>query len=61
MAIAAHPDDIEFMMAGTLILLRDAGWQIHYMNLSTGNLGSMILSKVSLIIPPNPAIINGRE
>ena len=43
MAIAAHPDDIEFMMAGTLILLRDAGWQIHYMNLSTGNLGSMIL------------------
>jgi LmbE family N-acetylglucosaminyl deacetylase len=42
-AIAAHPDDIEFMMAGTLILLRDAGWQIHYMNLSTGNLGSMIL------------------
>ena len=43
LAIAAHPDDIEFMMAGTLMLLRDAGWQIHYMNLSSGNLGSMIL------------------
>jgi LmbE family N-acetylglucosaminyl deacetylase len=43
-AIAAHPDDIEFCMAGTLLLLRDAGWQIHYLNLSTGNCGSMELS-----------------
>ena len=31
------------MMAGTLLLLRDAGWQIHYMNLSSGNLGSLTL------------------
>lgn len=41
MAIAAHPDDIEFMMAGTLLLLRNAGYEIHYMNLSTGNCGSL--------------------
>jgi LmbE family N-acetylglucosaminyl deacetylase len=41
LAIAAHPDDIEFMMAGTLCLLRDAGWEIHYLNVSTGNLGSV--------------------
>ena len=41
LAIAAHPDDIEFMMAGTLCLLRDAGWVIHYLNVSTGNLGSI--------------------
>jgi LmbE family N-acetylglucosaminyl deacetylase len=41
MAIAAHPDDIEFMMAGTLSLLKDAGYEIHYMNLSTGNCGSL--------------------
>jgi LmbE family N-acetylglucosaminyl deacetylase len=40
MAICAHPDDIEFMMAGTLLLLKDAGYSIHYMNLSTGNCGS---------------------
>jgi len=39
-AIAAHPDDIEFVMAGTLILLRDAGWQIHYMNVANGCCGS---------------------
>jgi LmbE family N-acetylglucosaminyl deacetylase len=43
LAIAAHPDDIEFVMAGTLRLLRDAGWDTHYLNLSTGNLGSMVL------------------
>ena len=44
LAVAAHPDDIEFMMGGTLLLLRDAGWQIHCMNLSSGNLGSMLVS-----------------
>ena len=41
LAIAAHPDDIEFVMAGTLLLLKDAGWSIHYLNLSSGNLGSV--------------------
>lgn len=40
LAVAAHPDDIEFLMAGTLLRLRDAGWEIHYFNLSTGNCGS---------------------
>lgn len=40
LAIAAHPDDIEFMMAGTLLLLRDLGWEIHVFNVSTGSLGS---------------------
>ena len=39
-AIAAHPDDIEFCMAGTLLLLKRAGWEIHYLNLSSGNCGS---------------------
>lgn len=43
MAIAAHPDDIEFMMAGTLILLKQAGYEIHYMTLSDGNCGSMTM------------------
>lgn len=40
-AIAAHPDDIEFYMAGTLLCLRKQGWEIHYFNLSSGNCGSM--------------------
>lgn len=41
LAVAAHPDDIEFMMAGTLLLLKNQGYEIHYMNLSTGNCGSL--------------------
>lgn len=44
LAIAAHPDDIEFCMAGTFLLLKAAGWEIHYLNLSTGNCGSMTMS-----------------
>ena len=41
LAIAAHPDDIEFYMAGTLLLLHEAGWAIHYMTLSSGSCGSL--------------------
>lgn len=41
LAIAAHPDDIEFMMAGTLLLLRRAGWAIHYLNVANGSCGSV--------------------
>lgn len=45
MAIAAHPDDIEFAMAGTLLALRDLGWEVHYFNVSNGNVGSMTLTR----------------
>ncbi|MBM4016899.1 MAG: LmbE family protein [Planctomycetes bacterium] len=40
MAIAAHPDDIEFMMAGTLLALGEAGWRLHCLNVATGSCGS---------------------
>jgi LmbE family N-acetylglucosaminyl deacetylase len=40
MAVAAHPDDIEFVMAGTLILLGEAGYELHYMNIANGCCGS---------------------
>src|SRR6476659_4573494 len=39
-AIGAHPDDIEFYMAGTLLLLKQAGYEIHYLNVASGNCGS---------------------
>ncbi|HVA47937.1 MAG TPA: PIG-L deacetylase family protein [Pirellulales bacterium] len=39
-AVAAHPDDIEFVMAGTLIRLREAGYELHYMNVANGCCGS---------------------
>jgi LmbE family N-acetylglucosaminyl deacetylase len=44
MAIGAHPDDIEFYMAGTLLLLKDAGFETHYFNIASGNCGSSSLS-----------------
>lgn len=64
MAIAAHPDDIEFMMAGTLVLLRNAGYEIHYMNLSSGNCGStetdsITTAKIRLLEAQNSARILG--
>lgn len=40
LAVAAHPDDIEFLMAGTLVRLKDAGCEIHYWNLANGCCGS---------------------
>jgi LmbE family N-acetylglucosaminyl deacetylase len=46
-AIAAHPDDIEFVMAGTLIRLRDAGYEIHYMNIANGCCGSTVYDAVT--------------
>lgn len=39
-AIAAHPDDIEFFMAGTLMLLMEAGYELHYMNVANGCCGT---------------------
>jgi N-acetylglucosamine malate deacetylase 1 len=44
LAIAAHPDDIEFVMGGTLLRLSEIGWETHYINLSTGNMGSTVMS-----------------
>jgi len=45
LAAAAHPDDIEFMMAGTLLRLKDAGCEIHLWNLANGCCGSHALSR----------------
>lgn len=47
-AISAHPDDIEFMMAGTLLLLKKAGYEIHYMTVANGSLGSSCVSGMEL-------------
>ena len=40
LAIAAHPDDIEFMMAGTMVLLKEAGCRLHYLNVANGSCGT---------------------
>jgi len=38
--VSCHPDDAEFMMTGTALLLRQAGCQIHYVNIANGSAGS---------------------
>jgi LmbE family N-acetylglucosaminyl deacetylase len=48
-AVAAHPDDIEFLMAGTLILLGDAGYELHYMNVSNGSLGTTQFDTATIV------------
>lgn len=48
-ALGCHPDDIEFVMAGTLVLLKQAGWQIHYMCLANGSCGSVEQSEEDTI------------
>lgn len=44
LAVFAHPDDIEFVAAGTLLQLRERGWELHYMNLCSGNCGSNMIT-----------------
>ncbi len=39
-AIVAHPDDIEFLMSGTMMLLGKAGFSLHYLNVGNGSCGS---------------------
>jgi N-acetylglucosamine malate deacetylase 1 len=46
-AIGAHPDDIEFFMSGTLTLLGEAGYELHYMNLANGDLGTTQYDRVT--------------
>ncbi len=43
-AIGAHPDDIEFYMAGALLLLKHVGWEIHYFNIANGGCGSRVFN-----------------
>ena len=48
-AVACHPDDIEFTMAGTLFLLKDRGWDVHYMTVANGSWGSANARRADVI------------
>ncbi len=48
-AIVAHPDDIEFMMAGTLLLLAKRGYELHTMNIANGSCGTATASREEII------------
>jgi LmbE family N-acetylglucosaminyl deacetylase len=51
LALFAHPDDAEFLCAGTLVLLADRGATIHIATLTAGDCGSTTLpaSKISAL------------
>lgn len=49
LAFGCHPDDIEFMMAGTLLLLRKAGCTLHYMNPANGSCGTSKHSREGIV------------
>ena len=44
LAVGAHPDDVEFLMSGTLALLHQKGYSIHIATIATGDMGSMELT-----------------
>lgn len=45
LGIFAHPDDAEFMCAGTLSLLQKAGWTIHIASMARGDKGTSVHSR----------------
>jgi LmbE family N-acetylglucosaminyl deacetylase len=48
LSFLAHPDDAEFQCAGTLIRLRDAGWEIHIATATAGDGGTMTEDRWSI-------------
>ena len=45
LAVMPHPDDIEFLCAGTLLRLKQAGCEIHVATMTAGDKGSVELSR----------------
>ena len=60
-AVGCHPDDIEFMMSGTLMLLKDAGYEIHYMNVANGSCGTACYDTETAIKVRREESINAAE
>lgn len=48
LAVMAHPDDIEMTCAGTLALLRRAGWDVYLATMTAGDLGTATLSRAAI-------------
>jgi LmbE family N-acetylglucosaminyl deacetylase len=44
LAFLAHPDDAEFLCAGTLVRLSDAGWEVHIATATPGDCGTTTLA-----------------
>ena len=55
LAVGAHPDDVEFLMAGTLAALADAGYEPHFFTVGNGNCGTAVYTQEEIVR------IRGRE
>jgi LmbE family N-acetylglucosaminyl deacetylase len=45
LSFGAHPDDAEFMCAGTLALLQKKGWRVHIATMTPGDCGTVEYSR----------------
>lgn len=45
LAIMPHPDDVEILCAGTLVRLKEIGYEIHIAVMTAGDKGSAVLSR----------------
>src|SRR5436309_2535741 len=45
LSFLAHPDDAEILCAGTLMRLREAGWEVHIATATPGDCGSATLDR----------------
>lgn len=50
LGIFAHPDDAEFVCAGTLSLLKKDGWEVHIVTMATGDKGTAEYSRDEISI-----------
>jgi len=48
LAFGCHPDDVEFTCAGTLALLKNAGWAVHLATVAGGECGSVELGREAI-------------
>ncbi len=48
LAVGAHPDDVEFLMAGTLGLLKEHGWEVVIGIIAKGDCGTQVMSRFEI-------------
>ena len=48
LALMPHPDDCEILCAGTLIRLREIGFEIHVATMTAGDKGSVTRSNIEI-------------
>lgn len=48
LALFAHPDDVEFRAAGTLLALGEAGYELHCATATSGDLGALLGTRAKI-------------